>query len=97
MCAGRIKAVRTDAELRRTSLFYRNLHEIYFQREIAYRVVASMIHPFQGVKRGLFLGKTRRFCIFVQWMKSGPHVENSERALFSGIFGFANTLKALPP
>ncbi len=35
MNAGRIEAVGTDAELRRTSLLYRRLHEIHFQRESA--------------------------------------------------------------
>jgi subfamily B ATP-binding cassette protein MsbA len=35
MNAGRIEAVGTDAELRRTSPLYRKLHEIHFQRESA--------------------------------------------------------------
>ena len=32
---GRIEAVGTDAELRRSSPLYRRLHEIHFQRESA--------------------------------------------------------------
>ncbi len=35
MNAGRVEAVGTDAELRRTSPLYRKLHEIHFQRESA--------------------------------------------------------------
>ncbi len=35
MNAGRIEAVGTDSELRRTSPIYRRLHEIHFQRESA--------------------------------------------------------------
>jgi subfamily B ATP-binding cassette protein MsbA len=35
MNAGRIEAVGTDGELRRSSLLYRRLHEIHFQRESA--------------------------------------------------------------
>jgi ABC-type multidrug transport system fused ATPase/permease subunit len=35
MNSGRIEAVGTDAELRRTSPLYRRLHEIHFQRESA--------------------------------------------------------------
>jgi ABC-type multidrug transport system fused ATPase/permease subunit len=35
MNAGRIEAVGTDAELRRSSPLYRRLHEIHFQRESA--------------------------------------------------------------
>ena len=35
MNAGRVEAVGTDAELRKTSTLYRRLHEIHFQRESA--------------------------------------------------------------
>ena len=35
MNAGRVEAVGTDAELRKTSPLYRKLHEIHFQRESA--------------------------------------------------------------
>jgi ABC-type multidrug transport system fused ATPase/permease subunit len=35
MNSGRIEAVGTDAELRRSSPLYRRLHEIHFQRESA--------------------------------------------------------------
>ena len=33
--AGRVEAVGTDAELRRTAPLYRRLHELHFQRESA--------------------------------------------------------------
>ncbi len=35
MNAGKVEAVGTDAELRKTSVLYRRLHEIHFQRESA--------------------------------------------------------------
>jgi hypothetical protein len=35
MHQGRIEAVGSDAELRRSSTLYRRLHEIHYHREIA--------------------------------------------------------------